>query len=78
MLRKLWFEFMFWLRGTDMYNDRRYKRFMYKGDISKYKEILARQKPHTFFRIGWLILITNNAKSKVWIYRDSRREDNHG
>lgn len=75
MLRKLWFEFMFWFRGTDFYNDCRYERFMYRGDAEKMKEILAKQDPHRFFRIGWMILITNNAKSKVWIYNDTRRKD---
>ena len=68
-----------WLRDTTWYCDMKYERFQYKGEHDdKFQEILEKQKPNTFFRIGWYILFTNESRKCAWIYHDQKTEANHG
>jgi len=71
-------KFVLWLRDTTWYCDWKYERFEYKGTDDKFKQVLERQDPNQFFRIGWNILFTNKSKQCAWIYHNQKTEANHG
>lgn len=69
---------IWWLRGTTLYCDLKYERYVYPGIDDKFQKILAAQQPNQFFRIGWLILFTNKSKKCAWIYSNQKEGVNHG
>ena len=75
MLQKL----IWWFKGTTLYCNWKYEQYIpAKANVELMKDVLAKQEPNTFFRIGWKILFTNKSRKIAWIYCDQYEEANHG